>query len=138
MKTKHEKIVEIGKGLYDSLNALYHIEDGTTNKYDMKMDKSGVMKFIELFATAIEQLEPEGGVNIEDLFNGVSTYTTDEGILLMSLQEFKWALEDYTPPPQQPSEGEISDIFLNNTVDYYGTAYMIFDGFKAAIKELNR
>ena len=118
MKTKHEKIVEI-------------LKDADDNGH----------LFSDTAATILEQLEPEGEVKIEDFKIKIRELDRESGYELNDVQ-IRWAYSAaksmFSPPPQQPSEGEISDIFLNNTVDYYGTAYMIFDGFKAAIKELNR
>jgi len=34
------------------------------------------------------------------------------------------------------SEDEVSNIFLDNSKDYYGTAYMTFEGFKIALSKL--
>jgi len=126
MKTKHEKIVEI---LKDQL-----LEKG--NRFFKPLyNNAPTIKEIESIATAIlEQLEPERQVYVE-----CNTAAPDSIYIDANDNDGKWiGWIKKVPPPQQPSEGEISDIFLNNTVDYYGTAYMIFDGFKAAIKELNR
>ena len=65
------------------------LENGTEGNYLLTAGN------IERIATQIAKLyQPavsEGEIN--DIFNGVATHTTEEGILLMSEQEFKWAIE---------------------------------------------
>jgi hypothetical protein len=111
------KVIEIGKELYEDLNALFHTDSGTASKYDMKMDKLGVMKFIELFATRIDSLYLE---NYEKRISKLEK-------------------------PAQISEGEIENHSLNLLTLLSNAAGAEFEDesmalelIKAAIKELNK
>ena len=76
------------------------LENGTEGNYLLTAGN------IERIATQIAKLyQPavsEGEIN--DIFNGVATHTTEEGILLMSEQEFKWAIESLNVQGEEPPE----------------------------------
>jgi len=61
----------------------------------IKSDLTGkpITEVIECTPVVVAEQPAVSEGEINDIFNGVATHTTEEGILLMSEQEFKWAIE---------------------------------------------
>ena len=152
-----DKIIEIGKELYEELNALYHTPDGTTNKYNTTMDKSGVFKFIELLATRIMELFPQvtdgEGIGERELghiasvwLDGVRDFK-NMGLLGAFKYGFRKALEWMRDkaPTREIDEGEIRqeiNKYLFPASEYEQDALLEWDQAASrcakAIKELTK
>ena len=146
-----DKIVEIGKELYDDLNALYHTEDATSNKYDMKMDKSGVMKFIELFADRITQLYSAGEevymeCDPKELTEGSIIYRGVIGVKVGEHYAFEESPKEAVwlrkTTLNLPTESQILEILYDNSAgEWENMGYTMLDELRVeptveAIKEL--
>ena len=134
MKTKHEKIVEV-----------LELFDVGPSYAQMTVHNQSAVSFREMLVDRIlEQLEPEGEVSDKDIQDHIRTTRYKDGTCAMDEQTFyegaKWMRSKLAP--QQPSDGEIEDVFVLNA-DYVRIKrhyhyLMTLEQFKAAINELNQ